>query len=79
MYVKLLEIRALWRRAKWASREEHLRPSNYIGLDINFNSLGKICISTSGLSACGVSVFLAEHFDNFCQVKVNCPTNSKQE
>jgi len=44
MYVTLLEIRALWRRAWWARRETHLCPSNYVGLDIYFNSLGQICI-----------------------------------
>ena len=32
-------------------REEHLRPWNYIGLDIYFNSLEQICIPTSRLSA----------------------------
>ena len=60
--VKLLEIRALWSRARWASREEHLSQSNYIGFDSFFSSLGQICTATrtSRLSACGVSMFLAE-------------------
>ena len=60
--VSLVEIRALWRRARWASREEHIRPSNCIGLDIYFNSIWQICIPTSELSACAVSVFLADPF-----------------
>jgi len=62
MHVKLLEIRALWRRARWANREEYLRLSNYIGLDIYFNSLWQFCIPTAGLSACGVSVFFGRAF-----------------
>ena len=48
-----------WHRAWWASREEHLSSSNYIGLDFYFNNLGQICIPTSGLSACGVACFYA--------------------
>jgi len=53
-----------WRRARWVSREENLRPPNFIGLNIYFNSLGQICIPTSGLSACvvTVSVFLGRVF-----------------
>jgi len=80
VYVKLLEIRALWCRARCTNREEHLRPSNYIGLDIYFNSLRQICITTPGLSACGVSIFLAEPLwlSLFVQAKVNCPTNLRQ-
>jgi len=62
MYVKLLEIWALWCRVRWVSREEQLCPSNNTRLDIYFNSLGQICIPTSGLSACGVSVFLGQAF-----------------
>jgi len=53
-YVHKVEIRALCYRTRWAS------PSNYIGLDIYFNNLGQICIPTSGLSACSVSIFLTE-------------------
>ena len=63
-YVKLLEIWVLWHRARWPTREEHLCPSNYNGLDIYFNSLGQICIPTSGLSVTvsGVSVFFGWAF-----------------
>jgi len=71
--VKLLEIRALGVGAWWVSREEHICSSNYIGLDIYFNSLWHICIPTSGLSACGC--FHVFWLSLFVQAKVNCPTN----
>jgi len=52
------------------------KPSNYIISDIYFNSLGQICIPTSGLSA-SFHVFWPSLI--FIQAKVNCPANRRQE
>jgi len=56
MFVKLLEIRALW------TREHDRRAENYVGLDIYLNSLGQIYIPMSGLSPCGVCMFFGRAF-----------------
>jgi len=39
--VKLLKIWALWHWAWWSNRDEHLRPSNYIGWIFTLIVLGK--------------------------------------